>query len=148
MVTDLKSMLATWHPLRDEQQWVLATLYKIEGSSYRKLGAMMLISSLGQRLGMLSGGCLEADIQRHAKQVMTSLKPKTITYDATDEDDLTFQLGIGCGGIVHIVLQPVNAANEYLSLDSVFNALKEKVSGYYLQPVHCLCVGAGRFFKT
>ena len=139
MVTDLKSMLATWHPLRDEQQWVLATLYKIEGSSYRKLGAMMLISSLGQRLGMLSGGCLEADIQRHAKQVMTSLTSKTITYDATDEDDLTFQLGIGCGGVVHIVLQPVNSANKYLNLDFVFNALKEKVSGYYLQPVQPLC---------
>ena len=146
MVTDLKSMLATWHPLRDEQQWVLATLYKIEGSSYRKLGAMMLISSLGQRLGMLSGGCLEADIQRHAKQVMTSLTSKTITYDATDEDDLTFQLGIGCGGVVHIVLQPVNSANKYLNLDFVFNALKEKVSGYYLQPVQPLCaLGQGVF---
>ena len=41
MVTDLKSILNTWYPNRDNQEWVLATLYKIEGSSYRKLGAMM-----------------------------------------------------------------------------------------------------------
>ena len=115
MVTDLKSILNSWAPLKDQQEWVLATLYKIEGSSYRKLGAMMLISSLGQRLGMLSGGCLEADIQRHAKQVMSTLTSKTISYDATDEDDLTFQLGIGCGGIVHILLQPIHKSNELLT---------------------------------
>lgn len=146
MVTDLKSMLNTWYPLRDEQQWVLATLYRIEGSSYRKLGAMMLISSLGQRLGMLSGGCLEADIQRHAKQVMTSLNSKTITYDATDEDDLTFQLGIGCGGIVHIVLQPVHSNNGYLQLTDMFNALKNKLAGHYLQQISPLAAkGAGLF---
>lgn len=148
MVTDLKGMLNTWYPLRDEQQWVLATLYQIEGSSYRKLGAMMLISSLGQRLGMLSGGCLEADIQRHAKQVMTSLHSKTITYDATDEDDLTFQLGIGCGGVVHIILQSVNSENEYLQLDSMFNALKNKQSGHYTQQIKPLVAKGSGVFKT
>jgi len=149
MVTDLKSILNTWHVQKDTQEWVLATLYKIEGSSYRKLGAMMLISSLGQRLGMLSGGCLEADIQRHAKQVMSTLTSKTISYDATDEDDLTFQLGIGCGGIVHILLQPVHKNNEYLQLDHVFTALSDNKPGQYSQQVTpVLPQGSGAFTQN
>ncbi len=149
MVTDLKSILNTWYPNRDNQEWVLATLYKIEGSSYRKLGAMMLISSLGERLGMLSGGCLEADIQRHAKQVMSTLSSKTISYDATDEDDLTFQLGIGCGGIVHILLQPIHKANDYLQLELVSKALNENKPGRYLQQVSpILTAGSGVFTQN
>lgn len=146
MVTDLKNILNSWEPLKDKQEWVLATLYQIEGSSYRKLGAMMLISSLGQRLGMLSGGCLEADIQRHAKQVMSTLTSKTISYDATDEDDLTFQLGIGCGGIVHILLQPIHKANEYLQLEHMRKALNDNIAGHYLQQVNPIVPsGCGEF---
>ena len=149
MVTDLKSILNTWHAQKDTQEWVLATLYKIEGSSYRKLGAMMLISSLGQRLGMLSGGCLEADIQRHAKQVMGTLTSKTISYDATDEDDLTFQLGIGCGGIVHILLQPIHKNNDYLQLDHVFKALSDNKPAQYSQQVTpVLPQGSGVFTQN
>ena len=135
MSTTLKSILNTWYPRRDDTEWVLCTLYKIEGSSYRKPGAMMMFSGDGAQLGLLSGGCLEGDIQRHAKTVMESKLSKTITYDATDEDDITFQLGIGCGGIVHILMQPITKDNQYLQLDTLLDVITAGQTGIYQQKI-------------
>ena len=89
--------------MRDED-WVLGTVFKTEGSSYRKPGAMTLISAEGAQLGLLSGGCLEADIRLNARKVMSSGLPLTIRYDGDDEDDLSYRLGIGCGGVVYVLL--------------------------------------------
>ncbi|WP_448556236.1 XdhC family protein [Thalassotalea montiporae] len=135
MSTSLQDILTTWHSRKDQTEWVLCTLYKTEGSSYRKPGAMMMFSGDGAQLGLLSGGCLEGDIQQHAKQVIANQLTKQLTYDATDEDDLTFQLGIGCGGIVHILMQPVSKANEYLALDKLLASLQQEGSGIYRQQI-------------
>ncbi|GHF89740.1 XdhC family protein [Thalassotalea marina] len=135
MSTSLKDILASWYPLKDQTDWVLCTLYKTQGSSYRKSGAMMMFSGDGRQLGLLSGGCLEGDIQRRAKQVMSTQLATTVTYDATDEDDLTFQLGIGCGGIVHILMQPVSHNNHYLALDVLFDTLQNEGCGLYQQEI-------------
>ena len=72
MNNHLVQLLKKWHPERDTRLWVLATVYKTIGPSYRKAGAMMLFNDLGQHYGLLSGGCLEADIQRQAARVMRS----------------------------------------------------------------------------
>lgn len=133
MSTQLVDLLAQWYPLRDSTEWVLGTVYDTEGPAYRKAGAMMMLGGHGQQLGMLSGGCLESDIGRHARKVMGSNSPIKLTYDGTDEDDISYQLGIGCGGRVHIVLQPVNQANDYLKLDFVLKALSERRSCQYSQ---------------
>ncbi len=47
---------------------VLATVVATAGSTYRKPGARMLIMADGSYLGLLSGGCLEADLKLHAGQ--------------------------------------------------------------------------------
>ena len=133
MTNQLFDLLAQWYPNRAQTDWVLGTVFKTEGSSYRKAGAMMLFSGLGQQLGLLSGGCLESDIQRHARRVMQTGKALTLRYDGTDEDDLSFQLGIGCGGVVHVMLQPVTPANAYLSLEAVYRALESRQQGFYYQ---------------
>ncbi|QMU60818.1 MAG: isoquinoline 1-oxidoreductase [Gammaproteobacteria bacterium] len=128
-------LLKEWYEKRDSCQWVLGTVYKTHGPCYRKAGAMMLFSSDGPQFGLLSGGCLESDIQQHAKRVMQSGRSKTICYDSTDEDDLSFQLGIGCGGVVHILLQPVLKKYKYLCLTEIHQALLERRSGVFFQLV-------------
>lgn len=133
MANQLLDLLKAWHPQRDELQWVLGAIYKTEGSCYRKAGAMMLFNNLGQHFGLLSGGCLESDIQRHARRVMAEGKTKLLCYDASDEDDLSFQLGIGCGGTVYILLQPVERSNNYLALRQVYEALVQRRGGHYYQ---------------
>jgi len=127
----LSHLLAKWYPNRDKADWVLATIYDTKGPCYRKAGAMILFSSLGAQLGMLSGGCLESGIGTNARKVMQTGKPISLCYDGSDEDDLSFHLGIGCGGTVYIILQQVNAENNYLSLNQVYSALKQRQSGYY-----------------
>lgn len=130
----MNALLNTWANSRDDTDWVLGTVYKIEGSAYRKAGAMMLINGYGQQLGLLSGGCLEADIVRHARKVMQTGKAELLVYDGSDEDDWSFRLGIGCGGKVYIMLQPVTRDND-LDLGAMAAALKQRQSGVYYQKI-------------
>ncbi len=135
MSNQLTDLIAQWYAQRRDAEWVLGTVYKTEGSSYRKAGAMMLFGSQGQQLGLLSGGCLESDIQRQARKVMQTGSATTLCYDGSDEDDLSFQLGIGCGGIVHIVLQPITPANGFLGLEALYQSLRQRRGGVYFQRI-------------
>ena len=131
----LAAMLSRWEPHCDTDEWILGTVYKTEGSSYRKPGAMSLISSGGEQLGLLSGGCLEADIRLNARKVMASGIPVCIRYDGDDEDDLSYRLGIGCGGVVHVLLEPVNAENNYQGLLDIQRSLANRQSGHLKQHI-------------
>ena len=126
----LLDLLTYWHQHQD-QQWVLGTIVETDGSSYRKAGAMLLINELGQYFGLLSGGCLEADIMLKAQQVFDSQTPKFIQYDMRDDDDISWQLGIGCGGMVRILLQPVNQENNQQALLAAYQALEQGNTCYY-----------------
>ncbi len=133
MANQLLQLLEQWFDRRDDTEWVLGTVYRSEGPCYRKAGAMMLFNGLGQQFGLLSGGCLESDIQLHARRVMQEGRAITLSYDGSDEDDLSFRLGIGCGGTVYIMLQPVTADNHYLYLDSVYLSLRQRRHGCFYQ---------------
>lgn len=135
MFNQLSQQLKQWYPRRDQQQWVLGTLYQIEGPSYRKPGAMMLFNDLGEQFGLLSGGCLESDIQKQASKVMASQQSMTLCYDGSDEDDMSFLLGIGCGGTIYIILQPLSKANNYLQLPQVMQALEKRQASILLQQI-------------
>jgi xanthine dehydrogenase accessory factor len=66
-MTDLEHILPMWHELEAAgADYVLATIVAVEGSSYRKPGARMLLAQDGRRAGTVSGGCLEAEVARRA----------------------------------------------------------------------------------
>lgn len=132
MSNRLSSILSHWVAGAETTEWVLATVYKTEGSAYRKAGAWGLFNGLGQRFGLLSGGCLEADIQQQARRVMQTGTARTICYDASDEDDLSFQLGVGCGGVVHILLQPIRSSDD-LQLRAIQQSLAARQCGWFYQ---------------
>lgn len=135
MANHFQQILKIWLPERDKHNWVLATIVGTEGSSYRKIGAQMLINDLGQYYGLLSGGCLESDIMNQARRCWANNLNRTIQYDMREEEDLAWKLGIGCGGLVKILLQPVNSLNNYLDLDSVVAILNENGSCQYSQKI-------------
>jgi xanthine dehydrogenase accessory factor len=83
----------------------LATLVKAQGSTYRRPGARMLMTSQGQMVGSLSGGCLESDVFEQAQAVMTSGKPIVVQYDTMSDEDIIWGLGLGCNGIVQILIE-------------------------------------------
>ena len=83
----------------------LATLVRTEGASYRKPGARLLMNSQGLLRGSLSGGCLEADLQARAQEVLASKCPRLLAYDLRGEADLVWGSGSGCEGMLHILLE-------------------------------------------
>lgn len=67
----------------------------------------MLIDKGGKSVGTVSGGCLEADVLERAKKVLRTGEPAVITYDTAKDENSVFGLGMGCRGIVRILLEPV-----------------------------------------
>ncbi len=132
MSNRLQHLLQHWQRA-PELQWVLATLVSVQGSSYRKTGAMMLINSMGQHFGMLSGGCLEAEIMRQSRRTLDDGQSRVLLFDMSDEDDLAWQLGIGCGGRLEILVQAVLPENQSLALGELRSCLEARETCYYLQ---------------
>jgi xanthine dehydrogenase accessory factor len=87
----------------------LATLVHIEGSSYRRPGARMLMIPGRDRVGSISGGCLEEDVAERARRVAATDRPELAVYDTTNEDDLIWGVGTGCRGVVHVLIEPIGA---------------------------------------
>ena len=92
---------------------VLATLVTVEGSSYRRPGARMLVTGADTRIGSISGGCLEEDLIERSARVRASGRPELVVYDTTTENDLVWGVGLGCHGVVRILLEPVPARPEW-----------------------------------
>lgn len=84
---------------------VLATLTAVSGSSYRRPGARMLITASGSTIGSISGGCLEDDVRARAARVAVSGHAEAVTYDTTAENDLVWGVGLGCHGVVYVLLE-------------------------------------------
>lgn len=99
------------------QRCALATVVLVEGSSYRRPGARMLICEGGAGTGTISAGCLEADVIEHAKRVIKKGVPKLITYDtASTSDEMAWGLGLGCDGIVQVLIVPLAPGSPYIEL--------------------------------
>lgn len=93
------------------KQTALATVVHVEGSSYRRPGARMLIEDDGQLTGAISGGCLEGDALRKALLVMSEKRSRLVTYDTMDDDDAKFGVGLGCNGIIQVLIEPIDISN-------------------------------------
>jgi len=115
-------ILPLWHELvAAGAEYVLATVVDVEGPSYRKPGARMLIANDGRRAGTVSGGCLEAEVAKRAWW-LTESGPAVGRYStAADDGDVPY--GSGCGGVVFVLLErSVTAAPLLRALEAAFHA--------------------------
>jgi len=93
------------------QQWkrgaasVLVTLVHADGSSYRRPGAHLLIGADGEYAGTISGGCLEAEVVRKATWMIRN-GAIVERYSTMFDDTAEIPFGLGCGGIVDLLLEP------------------------------------------
>src|ERR1700712_133184 len=105
---ELKEIIGAYDQAAGEgKQTALATVVHIEGSSYRRPGARMLVTEDGELTGAISGGCLEGDALRKAMLAISEQKNKLVTYDTTDEEDAKLGIQLGCNGIVYILFEPI-----------------------------------------
>lgn len=85
----------------------LAVVVATEGSTYRKAGALILLPECGARVGWLSGGCLEAELEAAAAEVRAGGRAKYLRLDTRSDDDLVFGSASGCRGVVELMLLPL-----------------------------------------
>ena len=122
---EIKDILQAYYTaIKGGKKTALATVVHVEGSSYRRPGARMLVTEDGQLTGAISGGCLEGDALRKALLAITQQVNKLVTHDTTDEDDAKFGVQLGCNGIVHILFEPVQENKEA----NVINLLQQLIS--------------------
>ena len=88
---------------------ILATLVAVAGSSYRRPGARLIVTATGERVGSISGGCLEEDVLARAQTVAATGNPELVTYDTSSENDLVWGVGLGCHGVVQVLLEFIPA---------------------------------------
>jgi len=135
---EFKAIISEYNKIDfSKRKAALATVVKVQGSSYRSPGARMLITDDGKWVGSISGGCLEGDALRKARQVMADKRPITITYDTREESNQNLGIGLGCNGIIHVLIEPLDdkdnrntinlfegfiSTKEPLALATIFNA--------------------------
>ena len=99
---------------RRGERCALATVVSVEGSSYRRPGARMLVCEGGASTGTISAGCLEGDVVEHAKRVIKTGAAKLVEYDTTStSDELAWGLGLGCNGVVRVLVEPLAPQSLY-----------------------------------
>lgn len=99
-----------------ESAGVLATLVSVAGSSYRRPGARLLLTTEHVRIGSISGGCLEEDVLARAARVGASGAAELVTYDTTSENDLVWGVGLGCHGVVQVLIEKLSPAPDWAAL--------------------------------
>ena len=108
----LFDLLKHYTTVSDTENWLAATVLTKHQSSYRKPGAMLLVSPRGKVHGLVSGSCLENDVVLRAQKVQAFNRPEFVIYDSTDEDNIAAELGLGCKGRVGILIQELTPSHQ------------------------------------
>ncbi len=105
---------------------VLATVVHVEGSSYRRPSARMLVDEHGMITGAISGGCLEGDALRKALYALVQEKNTLVTYDTSDEDDAIVGAQLGCNGVIQVLFEPINPDDSKNPIQLIKEAVSSK----------------------
>ena len=87
--------------------FTLCVVVHATGSTYRKPGALALVGADRMRLGVISGGCLEADLESAAAAALRENLPRVALFDTRSDDDRVYGSGSGCRGQMQMLLLPV-----------------------------------------
>jgi xanthine/CO dehydrogenase XdhC/CoxF family maturation factor len=106
---EIKSIIKAYDEIdKLSQHAALATVVRVEGSSYRRTGARMLVMDNGTWIGGISGGCLEGDALKRARLAINSSRHTLITYDTSEDDPHQIGVGLGCNGIIDVLFCPLD----------------------------------------
>jgi len=106
MAAERRRIVRQW---REGGAQALVTLVRAEGSSYRRPGAHLLVGAEGAYAGSISGGCLEAEVVRKAAW-MVRAGASVERYSTMFDDTAEIPFGLGCGGVVDVLVEPAETA--------------------------------------
>ena len=123
-VSEIDAILEAATDLRDRgERMALATVVSVRGSSYRRPGARLLVPEHGAPVGLISGGCLEEEAARLAREALELDAPVLVTIDHSGEGDELWGMGLGCRGVIELLAEPPALAAE--TLDALIAARRE-----------------------
>lgn len=123
-------IVAAWRQAqRDGSEALLATVVEAHGSTYRRAGARMLLTASGWMAGSVSGGCLEGDILQKAWWRTQAGEPALVIYDSTDEDEIVWGFGLGCNGVVQVLLERLVPGDPLNMVDFLARCLDQRAAG-------------------
>jgi xanthine dehydrogenase accessory factor len=102
---------------------ILVTLVRVQGSSYRQPGARLMVSVDGTYEGGISAGCLEAELLRKATWLIrngATVERYSTLFDETAE----IPFGLGCGGVLDVLVEPVDTAECRALLHAIESTLE------------------------
>lgn len=102
--------------------FTLCVVTHCTGSTYRKPAALALVRADGSRLGVISGGCLESDLELAARSALAENLPRVALFDTRTDDDLVFGSGSGCRGQMQVLLLPVAAGKTHPLCEALLSA--------------------------
>jgi xanthine/CO dehydrogenase XdhC/CoxF family maturation factor len=124
-VSEIVDVLSAIETLRARgEKMALATVVASQGSTYRRPGARLLVAESGDLIGNISGGCLDNDIRREAKEVMAGKGARLIDFDLTADDEAVWGWGLGCNGALEVFVEPPEHAAEVIG--ALKRALEER----------------------
>ncbi len=101
----------------------LVTVVHLDGSSYRRPGARMLVNEDGKITGAISGGCLEGDAQKKALFTISEQKNVLFTYDTSKEDDSEMGIHLGCEGLIQVLFEKIDSEKKDNPIELLRKAL-------------------------
>ncbi len=101
---DILDQIVKWWDA--EEAFGLATVVRTFSSAPREPGAALAVSPGGEVIGSVSGGCVEGAVYELATDVIASGQPVLQRYGVSD--DTAFSVGLTCGGIIDIFVEPVS----------------------------------------
>jgi xanthine dehydrogenase accessory factor len=103
-VRDILNTITKWWA--EDETFGLATVVGTSRSAPRDPGAALAVEDGGEVIGSVSGGCVEGAVYELANEVTESGEPVLQRYGFSDDD--AFAVGLTCGGIIDIFVEPVN----------------------------------------
>ena len=116
---------------------VLCSAVQVKGSAYRHPGARMLIFADGRRIGSVSGGCLEGDLCRKGWWLTSDGRPAVRVYDTMSDNDSVREFGLGCNGVVHVLLERADSDSVRESMEFLAACRERNLCAAIATVVHC-----------
>jgi xanthine/CO dehydrogenase XdhC/CoxF family maturation factor len=92
----------------------VVTIVAVDGSAYRREGARMIVEPDGALTGVLSGGCVERELLAPARAVLADGRARTLRFDLSADEEAIWGFGLGCSGVVTVLLEPLAGCGETL----------------------------------
>lgn len=114
---EIKSILKLYHSFKaGGEKAAIAQVVRVEESSYRREGARMLVFESGIFEGGISGGCLEGDALKRSQLAILKQEPSIVTYDTSKDDENQIGVGLGCNGVIDVLISPLSEDSKSIRL--------------------------------